>query len=159
MFFNPDRRESPFRWPSALQPSAADLLCDIESLERRLHEPSVRQDRAQLQALLHPEFEEFGRSGQRWTREDVLRRLPAESDPGSAPAIEAREFMLRVLGPDCVQLTYRTFEEGRGFTRRCSLWERRQGRWQLRFHQGTPCSHVPSEPPPSPTGLPEQLTP
>ena len=39
------------------------LLQHLQALEVRLHDPQVRSDAGQLQALLHEDFLEFGRSG------------------------------------------------------------------------------------------------
>ena len=120
-----------------------DLLCDLVALEQALHEPLVRADRAKLLELLHPEFEELGRSGRRYTRADVLERLPPEAASAELSRIEASRFRLRVLGPCCAQLLYLTYEAGRGCTWRTSLWERESGVWRLRFHQATAASDAP----------------
>ncbi len=127
------------RWPDARTEPVADLLCDLSSLERALHDPAVRRDRDRLRALLHPQFEEVGRSGRRYVLKEVLARLPLETDTAHDELIEARDFGIRVLGPDCVQLNYVSIEPSRGRTWRLSLWERSGGRWQLRYHQGTAC--------------------
>jgi hypothetical protein len=49
---------------------ADDLLEGLQFLEQELHRPETRRDAERMQTLLHPDFEEFGRSGRRYTRED-----------------------------------------------------------------------------------------
>jgi hypothetical protein len=51
---------------------------------------------------------------------------------------------LRMLAPDLAQLLYRAtiLKPNEFITRyslRSSLWKEEDGRWQLIFHQGTPC--------------------
>ncbi len=117
-----------------------DLLSAAESdeevvrrLESELVEPAVRSDAARVAALLHPEFEEIGRSGTLWGRDAILEALAEEDSPAAELAILGTER----IGPDAILLTARTVDE-RGASLRSSLWLRSSGRWRLRFHQGTP---------------------
>ncbi|WP_426624374.1 RNase H family protein [Leifsonia sp. McL0607] len=105
----------------------------VARLERELIEPSVRADASRVAALLHPEFEEIGRSGRLWGRDAIVEAL-AEED---APAAEIAVLGTERLGSDVILLTARTVDE-RGASLRSSLWLRSGGRWRLRFHQGTP---------------------
>lgn len=105
----------------------------VERLERELVEPSVRADASRVAALLHPDFEEIGRSGRLWGRDALLEAL-AEED---APAAELAVLGTERLGSDVILLTARSVDE-RGASLRSSLWLRSDGRWRLRFHQGTP---------------------
>ncbi|MFP3465672.1 RNase H family protein [Leifsonia sp. SIMBA_070] len=105
----------------------------VARLERELLEPAIRSDASRLAELLHPAFEEIGRSGRLWARDAIISE-PAVDD---APAGD-----IEVLGVDRVAdgallLTART-TDSRGATLRSSLWVRSSGRWRLRFHQGTP---------------------
>jgi ribonuclease HI len=61
--------------------------------------------------------------------------MALEEDPGERTDIE-------ILGADrigtsAVLLTYRSYARS-GTTLRSSLWVLDNGRWRLRFHQGTP---------------------
>jgi hypothetical protein len=114
----------------------------LVALEVELHRGAVRADRARLDALLHPDFVEFGRSGTVWTREATLQEF---ADGGTfAPRITADRFALQRLDDTLALLTYRSAhldaqDRRHRFTLRSSLWQRdAAGRWQLRFHQGTP---------------------
>lgn len=82
-------------------------------------------------ALLHPEFFEFGRSGRLWSRAEVLAEL---SDTGESPLrtdVQAIE-----LAPDCWQLSWRSL--GARPAWRSSIWQHGAAGWQMRFHQATP---------------------
>jgi ribonuclease HI len=105
----------------------------VERLERELLEPAVRADSSRVAALLHPGFEEIGRSGRLWGRDALLESLADED----APAAELTVLGAERIGEDAILLTLRTTDT-RGGTLRSSLWLRSAGRWRLRFHQGTP---------------------
>jgi hypothetical protein len=119
-----------------------DLLPTLRRLELALHQPALRASAAGLAALLHPAFREFGRSGAVYTREAMLAHLPAGAEP--APAIWAQDFAVEPLGEGVALLTYRSAHVGPGgqlerHTNRASVWQLgADGRWQMRFHQGTP---------------------
>jgi hypothetical protein len=105
-----------------------------------LHRPAARKNRNRLNALLHVDFLEFGRSGQRYTKADILDKLPSEVGTSN---ILANNFELRMLAPEVALLTYLssnvlpngTHERG---TLRASIWQLTANGWQMRFHQGTP---------------------
>lgn len=105
----------------------------VRRLERELLDPAVRADSGRVAALLHPDFEEIGRSGGLWGRDAILEAL-ADEDPHPA---ELEVLATETIADGVVLLTSRTSEQ-RGATLRSSLWLRVDGRWRLRFHQGTP---------------------
>jgi len=117
----------------------ADLAADetdeqvVARLERELLEPAVRSDASRLAELLHPSFEEIGRSGRLWGRDAIISELAVEDDQAAAMEVLAVD---RVAS-ETLLLTART-TDARGATLRSSLWVRSSGRWRLRFHQGTP---------------------
>ena len=105
----------------------------VVRLERELIEPAVRGDSARVAELLHPDFEEIGRSGRLWGRDAILQALADEDEP----AAEISVLGTQRIGADTILLTARTVD-ARGGSLRSSLWLRSGGRWRLRFHQGTP---------------------
>ena len=117
----------------------ADLAADetdeqvVARLERELLEPAVRSDASRLAELLHPSFEEIGRSGRLWGRDAIISELAVED--GQAAAMEV--LAVDRVASETLLLTART-TDARGATLRSSLWVRSSGRWRLRFHQGTP---------------------
>lgn len=119
----------------------AEVLLDtLRALEVELHQGATRADVARMQALLHPAFFEFGRSGTLWTRQATLDEF---AGGGVGPRIWCNHFALQRLSQTLALLTYRSAHVGddgvpHRFTLRASLWEEGAAGWQLRFHQGTP---------------------
>lgn len=105
-------------------------LAAVTALERRLHEPAVRADRAALDELLHPSFAEIGASGRRWTRPQMIEEL--SSHPQLDP-IDMTDVEIDELADGVALITYAT-----ATAQRSSLWVRHDGRWRIRYHQGTP---------------------
>ncbi|MBV6851571.1 DUF4440 domain-containing protein [Xanthomonas euvesicatoria] len=113
------------------------LLVRLRTLELRLLDPQQRADVQVLEALLDPAFVEFGTSGRRYTRSEVIAALRA---PGVAAEYCAEDFECARLAPDLAQVRYRSVERRQGVERqalRSSLWRSNAAGWQLLFHQGT----------------------
>lgn len=113
------------------------LLVQLRTLELRLLDPQQRADVQVLEALLDPAFVEFGTSGRRYTRSEVIAALRA---PGVAAEYCAEDFECARLAPDLAQVRYRLVDRRQGVERqalRSSLWRRNAAGWQLLFHQGT----------------------
>lgn len=113
----------------------------LAALEQTLWRTETRHDRARMDATFSPDFFEFGRSGRRYSRDDLLPQ--GEADP-----IDATLHRLTVSGiTDSVALvTYISqvrHPGGADWANRSSLWHLAAGRWQLCFHQGTPCEALP----------------
>ena len=109
-----------------------DDLTEALAGERRLLDPHCRADPACLRALLHPDFREYGASGNVWTREDVLQRLPRNPQING----QASGFHAEHLSPEVIQVTFTI--TGARASLRSSLWVRQgEGPWQMRFHQAT----------------------
>jgi hypothetical protein len=114
------------------------LTNTLQSLETQLLEPTTRRDPAALESLLAEDFIEFGSSGRIFSRASIIAGLQLESY--SPP--ELLDFAATLLAPAVALATYRTMrrdESGQPgpAALRSSLWIHRQGRWQIRFHQGT----------------------
>lgn len=121
-------------------PQVLTLLKHLQALEIALHDPVVRTDTEALAKLLHPQFLELGRSGARYTREDIAGHL---SSSEMQPQIWAQDFSLQVLSEEFGLLTYRCAQVASDgslirHTNRTSLWQHGESGWLMRFHQGTP---------------------
>jgi hypothetical protein len=116
------------------------LFESLKTLETELHTIEARRNRQRMEELLHPDFVEFGRSGKRYTRADILN----EFGPTSVlPVVRSGNFELAVLAEGVVLLTYTSAHEDADgkhsrHTLRSSIWVSTQLGWQMRFHQGTP---------------------
>jgi len=100
-------------------------------LERAMWNDTTRGDRVWMEDHLNESFTEFGWSGAAYTRQEIL-----DSDVGPIEAT-LEQFVVRPLGRDAALVTYRS-DQQRGSGNRSSFWIRRNGRWLLEFHQGTP---------------------
>ena len=118
-----------------------DLLQTLQDLETELHLESTRRDASRMAILLHPDFEEFGRSGRRYSRAEVLSEFASASS--ELPAVISQGFALTRFNEKFALLTYVSAHldsSGRPYrhTLRSSLWVLTSAGWQMRFHQGTP---------------------
>jgi uncharacterized glyoxalase superfamily protein PhnB len=120
------------RLASPLAPALdADTVAQLIELERAMWTDATRGDRAWMNDHLTDTFTEFGWSGRRYSRRDIL-----DQEIGPIDA-ELSDISVRPAGRDAALVTYRSAEP-RGEGNRSSLWVRRDGRWLLDFHQGTP---------------------
>lgn len=113
---------------------------EILALELSLLDTNKRHDRQWLEQVLAQGMVEFGKSGRVYDRDTIIEALLDETPaPGRFDLIEPT---LTELSADTALLTYRLrpTAEAHGQTvgsLRSSIWRRRNGRWQLVFHQGT----------------------
>lgn len=121
----------------------APLLETLRALEWALHHPGTGLNEEALEALLHPDFHEVGKSGMRYGRAQVihhLRQLASLAPGDAAQPTDARDHAVALIAPDCALLTYLSIHHEQGGplkVRRSSLWVFHEGRWRLRYHQGT----------------------
>ena len=109
---------------------------DLERLEEGLWRADARFDPAHMDAILAPDFFEFGRSGRIYRREDTLD-IPAQPILARLPL---RGFNARLLDANVAHVTYVsavTYDGVEELANRSSIWSRTEDGWQLRFHQGT----------------------
>jgi hypothetical protein len=109
----------------------AGTSATLVDLERAMWTDVTRSDRSWMDDHLTATFTEFGWSGRRYTRDEIL-----DTAIGSLDA-RLDDMEVRRLGPDVALITYRSIEP-RGAGNRASVWVRDDGRWCLEFHQGTP---------------------
>jgi len=122
------------------------MIEDIHALEQRLLDPSVRSDAVALSALLAPDFVEFGASGQRYERNEILQHLARESREAG---LALSDFEVIELAPQVVLARFRITKQVAPEARvveslRSSIWRNTGGRWQLLFHQGSPIQGIDS---------------
>jgi hypothetical protein len=125
--------------PTARRHLDIDMSNHIRSLEERLLDPAVRKDSEQVSTLLADDFVEFGSSGRTFDKAQVLEYLRDELPQEKALI---RNFVAKALSSKVFLITYRaTRRDVSGVHHsdswRCSIWVKRDGRWQLQFHQGT----------------------
>jgi hypothetical protein len=109
---------------------------DYDSVKRaevELHDSASRRDRARVDALLHPDFVEIGRSGRLWSRAAMIDAIIAEE---ARPTPQADEWQFSEVSPGLVLVTYRLSRDGAP-SRHSSLWDTTTTPPRVRFHQGT----------------------
>jgi hypothetical protein len=116
-----------------------ELIDTLRELEETLLRPSVRKDSHELDFLLADDFVEIGSSGRVFNKSQIIAELQIEA---VLPAIRVSEFAVEMLTTEIALVTYRTTAhdaDGRESlqSRRSSIWTYRDGRWRIRFHQGT----------------------
>jgi hypothetical protein len=137
---------TPTAAPEAPLPTAGDGMGvrgsppephDLPALEHTLWQTKTRHDRALMEATFAPDFHEFGRSGRRYTRDQLLP--DGEHDPIDATL---HDLTVTQVSPEIALVTYSSElrrPTGTEWANHSSIWDRASGRWRLRFHQGTPC--------------------
>ena len=94
---------------------------------------ACRRDSSRVRELLHPDFVEIGRSGRRWTRDEIVAAL-ADEDNRDTPTTDEWRFI--ELAPDLAVVTY-VIHGTPGSSLHSSIWSANEGRLEMRFHQGT----------------------
>lgn len=112
----------------------------LRRLEESLWREETRYDVAYLERVLADDFAEFGRSGRRYGRADILASTPGPIDA----VLPLAAFGVQPLGDDILLVTYvsrLTWQGAVELTNRSSVWRRGgpEG-FRLVFHQGTPTS-------------------
>lgn len=118
------------------QRSELELSAVLQPLEESLWRSETRYDPAYMEAILAPDFVEFGRSGRVWSKS---RGVPMGTEPIAA-VLPLAEFAVRLVGEGVVLVTYISEVQYKKLERanRSSLWVFNGERWRLVFHQGTP---------------------
>lgn len=114
----------------------ADLAV-LGRFEEAMWRSETRGDRDWMDRRLAPTFTEFGRSGHRYTRDDILALDVSELDAAGP----LRDLQFRVLSADVVLVTYQSEIAGER-ANRSSVWRLTDSGWQMEFHQGTPAQRT-----------------
>ncbi len=105
--------------------------------ELRLLQRQTRQSAPEIDVLLDPEFLEFGASGRRLSRDEIISALLTEE----GDSIAARDVKAVRVAGGVVLVTYVT-DQGDRRCNRSSIWRLTPAGWRCFFHQG---SLIPSE--------------
>ena len=129
--------------PEADQLVTGNDLDQLRELEESLWRPETRFDDDYMDRIFAADFFEFGRSGRRYSRDEMFFGGQGLADIEAE--LPLRKFSARYLSEDIAQVTYIsrvTYGSDTQYGNRSSIWSRDAGEWQLRFHQGTPCKPV-----------------
>jgi hypothetical protein len=123
--------------------AGAEDRAEVVRRELLLLDPAVRADKDRVRELLHPNFVEFGASGRIWDAATMVDALATDSASiGSEPDSASISSMVADLIPaslsaDVVLITYRIDDPARPRLRSAVWLRNADGKWLLRFHQGT----------------------
>ena len=118
-------------------------MSDIEETilfnEKELLRPEVRRSAEKIAELLSESFFEFGSSGNiyHYHKGDIFLEGPVNEGDW-----EITDFSLAQVSTDSVIATYIATKHtepvaAQKVSLRCSLWEKEEGVWKVKFHQGT----------------------
>jgi hypothetical protein len=114
-----------------------EVHAELTQLEEDMWREETRYDPAFQERRFAPDFVEFGRSGQVYTREQVISTHPVPI----VAVLPLANLSIRRLDTNTAQLTYDSQVTHGGsvqYAHRSSIWSRIDGIWVMRFHQGTP---------------------
>jgi len=112
----------------------------LEELMRRepvFHRLAIGAGRADLEAMMDPDFREVGASGRRYSREYVLDILQKRLQTPEEDLWQTSDFHCVELARNIYLLTYTLVQQKQRVTRRCSIWRRSGQVWKILYHQGT----------------------
>jgi hypothetical protein len=120
--------------------SADDDVRTVLDHELRLLAPDA--SRADLEALLHPDFSEVTPDGRRFGRSELIAVLTSASTDRDLSPRTAVELQPVRLSGSTIIVTY-VSEQGAKRARRVTLWLRAGSGWRAYFHQATPIQPQP----------------
>ena len=99
-------------------------------------------DKLVVERLLHPEFSEVSESGQSHHYSDILSSM--DNAAHSMNKVHSQDYELINLQSGAMLLLYKLAilkptGEYSSFTKRSSIWVKLEGRWKMKYHQGTYC--------------------
>ncbi|CAH0536639.1 DUF4440 domain-containing protein [Vibrio marisflavi] len=110
--------------------------------EKALHQHETRQSPTETTRLLHPTFREVGRSGDSYSYSSIIKMM--ESEEPSSGYLHSQDYQCIKLEQTVYLILYKSAwvsDEGSisGFAKRSSIWIHEEDKWQMKYHQGTPC--------------------
>lgn len=111
--------------------------------EVELHRYETRQSKADIERLIHPSFSEVGKSGNSYSFSTIIEMIKTEEP--SCVRVHSQNYKCIQLEPSVQLLKYESALVGEAgeiseYAKRCSIWVFTGTCWQLKYHQGTPCS-------------------
>ncbi len=106
----------------------------LQQMEEDMRLPHNRVPEV-MAKMLAPEFVEFGSSGRALAKSECLAAVQAQAPH----PVTTSDFKVLMLSEAIGLVTYRVTRHSEPplSTMRSSLWQQRDGVWQLVFHQGT----------------------
>lgn len=111
---------------------------EIINYEKDLLSSTIRGDKESVERLMAEEFREIGMSGMKFNKKDILDSL----ESWDYLEYEGVEFEYEKLREGLIILFYKALvknnkDNTKIWTRRSSIWEKKEDGWKMVFHQGT----------------------
>jgi hypothetical protein len=111
----------------------------IKQLEEELLTRAARKNAERLNELIADEFIEIGKSGKRYTKQELIDTLRNEEFTKS----EITDYKITFITDAIVFIVYTENHYNKAknkvqSTIRSSIWKSYSGKWKMVFHQGTP---------------------
>jgi hypothetical protein len=118
------------------------VVGELRELEAWFLTPEARTSVEAIDRATADDFLEIGKSGRLYDKAHAVTTLLAPPSAAAPVGYTTLDFQARALAPDLVQVFYRLLADmGDGAeprqSLRTSIWAKRDGRWQILFHQGT----------------------
>ena len=108
---------------------------EIKKLEEKLLSNEVRNSEEELNKLLADDFLEYGKSGDVYTKKNVIEDLLQEENKIT---ITLLDFEVKLLAENVILALYKTKTSNNKVVLRSSIWKKHITLgWQIIFHQGT----------------------
>jgi hypothetical protein len=108
----------------------------IKELELSLLNPEIRSSKGTLDKLLADDFVEFGTSGKKYTKADILERLPNTPE---RVEYKMSDFTVNTPSENIAIATFKTErttdEKDKVISQRSSHWRKTDKGWQIFFHE------------------------
>ena len=108
----------------------------LRSREPIFHRPEFGTSRSDFDAMMADDFREVGASGSKYSRDYVLDVLEERHGREVVEDLVVADFECRQLAANLFLATYLLDQSGR-LSRRATVWQWDDGRWSIRYHQGT----------------------
>ncbi len=110
----------------------------IYELELSLLKPEVRSSTEALNKLITDDFIEYGSSGKKYTKKDILERLPSTLEKCE---YLVTDFNVKIQSSNIVIATFKTERTSNGTDKvislRSSHWRKTDNQWQMFFHKAS----------------------
>lgn len=113
------------------------IMKELIKREPIFHRLEFGTSRAALETMTHDEFWEVGASGNQYSREDIINTLLERYKKSLEDTWEAQDFRCFEICPSTYLLTYMLIQDTDRITRRSTLWQYKNKKWKILYHQGT----------------------
>jgi hypothetical protein len=110
--------------------------------EIALHKVWFTTNKTVIEHLLHPEFREVSESGRSHNFNEIVSLM--DNEKHCANRVHSQDYEFINLESNTILLLYKSAllnptGEFSSFAKRSSIWVKSNGKWQMKYHQGTNC--------------------